>query len=260
LRRSAALLTAAAIKSLWPRVAFGCGSLTETGFFCDVDLSTPLKSSDLGLIERRIGQLRDSHLTFEREDVPIDDAISLMQRLGQPCKVEFLKLLTTDSPELVTKAVGAYHAVELGAQGGRALVTLCRMDDFIDLGHGSHVTHSGQVGPISLRSVAGAYWRGDSSRRQLQPIHARCFPSQSDMDASLERLGELAERDHRKLGREPKLFMLSPDVGAGLPLWLPNGMAIRDELERLALQEERREDYRRVATPHITKEALYVRS
>jgi threonyl-tRNA synthetase len=259
-RRSGAHLTAAAIKSLWPQAAFGCGLVTEVGFFCDVDLPTALKASDLGLVERRIGQLRDSHLPFEREDVPIDDAISLMQRLDQPYKVEILQLLKTDGADAVTKAVGGRHVVEAIAKGGRNLVTLWQMGDFVDLGHGSHVAHSGQVGPISIRSIAGAYWRGDSSHRQLQRLHALCFASQSDMDASIKRLEELAERDHRKLGRELKLFMLSPDVGAGLPLWLPNGMAIRDELERLALQEEHRRGYRRVATPHITKEALYIRS
>jgi threonyl-tRNA synthetase len=251
---------AAAIQSLWPQAAFGCGSVTEVGFFCDVDVSTPLKSSDLVLVERRIDELREAHLPFEREEMPIEDAISLMQRLGQSYKVELLNLLKMGGESAVTKAVGGWHAVEVNAEGGRVLVTLCRMGDCVDLGHGPNVAHSGQVGPISVRNIAGAYWRGDSCRRQLQRIHALCCASQSELDAMIERLQKAAEHDHRKLGRELKLFALSRDVGAGLPLWLPNGMVIRDELEQLALQEERRDGYQRVATPHIAREALYIRS
>jgi threonyl-tRNA synthetase len=258
LRRSGAYLMAAAIRSSWPQAAFGCGSATETGFFYDVDLPEPLKASDLELIERRIDEIRELNLRFERLDVPVDDAIRLMERLCQTYKVELLQLLKVGGS--AAKAVGDGEAVEVWADGGSALVTLYRMGDFVDLCCGPLLAHSGQVGPIKLRNIAGAYWRGDSSRRQLQRIHALCFPNQPDLDAAIERLREAAEHDHRKLGRELKLFMLSPDVGAGLPLWLPNGMVIRDELERLALQEERRDGYRRVATPHIAKEALYVRS
>jgi threonyl-tRNA synthetase len=260
LRRSGACLMAAAIRSSWPQAAFGCGSVTEIGFFYDVDLPEPLKASDLALIERRIGEMRELNLPFERVDVPIDDAIRLMERLGQTYKVELLQLLKAGGSAAVANAVGEEEAVGVCAEGGSALVALCRMGDFVDLCRGPLLSHSGQVGPIKLRNIAGAYWRGDSSRRQLQRIHALCFPNQPDLDAAIERLREAAEHDHRKLGRELKLFMLSPDVGAGLPLWLPNGMVIRDELERLALQEERRDGYRRVATPHITREALYVRS
>lgn len=260
LRRSGAYLMAAAIQASWPQAAFGSGSITEIGFFYDVDLPEPLKASDLELIERRIAEMRESNLLFERVEVPIDDAIRLMDRLRQPYKVELLQLLKMGGSAIAAKAAGDEEAIELREEGGEALVTLCRMGAFVDLCCGRLLAHSGQVGPIKVKNIAGAYWRGDSSRRQLQRIHALCFPSQSDMEATIERLREEAERDHRKLGRELKLFMLSPDVGAGLPLWLPNGMVIRDELERLALQEERRDRYRRVATPHIAKEALYVRS
>jgi threonyl-tRNA synthetase len=260
LRRSGACLMAAAVHASWPQAAFGCGSVTEIGFFYDVDLQEPLKASDLELIERRIDEMRELNLPFEQVDVPIDDAIRLMEQRGQTYKVELLQLLKNGDNAAVAQAVGDEDALGLCVKGGSALVALCRIGGFIDLCCGPLLMHSGQVGPIRLRNIAGAYWRGDSSRRQLQRIHALCFPGQSDLDAAVERLREAAERDHRKLGRELKLFMLSAEVGAGLPLWLPNGMVIRDELERLALQEQRRDGYRRVATPHITREALYLRS
>jgi threonyl-tRNA synthetase len=260
LRRSGACLMAAAIQASWPQAAFGCGSTTGIGFCYDVDLPEPLKASDLELIERRIDEMRQSNLRFERLEMPIDDAIRLMERLGQTYKVELLRLLESGGGAAVAKAVGDTEAVGACAEADSALVTLCRMGDFVDLCGEPLLTHSGQVGPIRLRNIAGAYWRGDRGRRQLQRIHALCFSSQSDLEDAIARLRVAAERDHRKLGRELKLFMLSPEVGAGLPLWLPNGMVIRDELERLALQEERRDGYRRVATPHITREALYLRS
>lgn len=214
--------------SVWLRIANTCRVLLRRR------LSYTAEASDLELVERRIDELRVSQLPFEHEHVSIEDAISLMQRLSQPYKVELLQLLKSDGRAAVTKAVG-WHVVEVGAEGGRAMVTLCRMGDFIDLSHGPHVAHSGEMGPISVRNIAGAYWRGDPSRRQLQRIHALCCASQSDLDALIKQLQEAAERDHRKLGRELKLFTLSQDVGAGLPLWLPNGMVVRDELERLAL-------------------------
>ena len=253
LRRSGACLMAAAIHASWPQAAFGCGSATEVGFFCDVDLPEPLKASDLELIERRIDEMRALNLPFERFDMPIGDAIGLMEQLGQPYKVELLQLLKTQGSAVLAKAVGDEDVAEVCAEGGNAPVALCRLGDFVDLGCGPLLAHSGQVGPIKVRNIAGAYWRGDGSRRQLQRIHALCFPDRSELEAAIERLRAAAERDHRKLGRELKLFMLSPEVGAGLPLWLPNGMVIRDELERLPLQEERRDGYRRVATPHITR-------
>ena len=113
---------------------------------------------------------------------------------------------------------------------------------------------------FKLMKIAGAYWRGDAKNAQLQRIYGTAWRDKKELDEYLHRLEEAEKRDHRKLGRELELFTFAPDVGAGLPLWMPNGMVIRQELEFLALNEERKDGYRRVATPHIAKEALYYRS
>jgi threonyl-tRNA synthetase len=185
LRRSGACLMAAAIHASWPQAAFGCGSTTGIGFFYDVDLPEPLKASDLELIERRIDEMRRSNLLFERLDLPLDDAIRLMERLGQAYKVEFLQLRETGGRAAVAKAVGDAEAVGACAEGDSGPVALCRIGDFVDLCGEPLLAHSGQVGPIKLRNIAGAYWRGDRSRRQLQRIHALCFSTQSELDAAI---------------------------------------------------------------------------
>ena len=143
---------AAAIHSSWRQAAFGCASATEIGFFYDVDLPEPLKLSDLELIERRIDEMRELNLPFERADVPIDEAIRLMERLGQPYKVELLQLLKMGGSAAVAKVAGEEDAVEIRAEGGSALVTLCGMGDFVDLCCGPLLPHSGHVGPIKLPS------------------------------------------------------------------------------------------------------------
>ncbi|HTO40436.1 MAG TPA: threonine--tRNA ligase, partial [Rhizomicrobium sp.] len=133
--------------------------------------------------------------------------------------------------------------------------------DWHDLCRGPHFASTSKIGQaFKLTKIAGAYWRGDSNNPQLQRIYGTAWRDEKELAAYLYQLEEAEKRDHRKIGREMELFTFSPDVGAGLPLWMPNGMVIRQELEFLALQEERKDGYRRVATPHITKEALYYRS
>jgi threonyl-tRNA synthetase len=133
--------------------------------------------------------------------------------------------------------------------------------DWHDLCRGPHFASTGKIGQaFKLTKIAGAYWRGDSNNPQLQRIYGTAWRDDKELAAYLYRLEEAEKRDHRKLGKELELFTFSPDIGAGLPLWMPNGMVIRQELEFLALQEERKDGYRRVATPHITKESLFYRS
>lgn len=242
---------AAAVLSLWPDAKFGVGPATETGFYYDFQLPVPLKESDLAAIESKMRALQEEKLPFVRSEVAIDEAIALMQQRGQPYKVELLDLL---------KARGSTAVA--GDDGGQGVdvVSFYQTGDFIDLCRGPHVEHAGQVGMFKLRSLAGAYWRGDEKNPQMQRIHALCYRNAEELAHAEWQLEQAELRDHRKLGKELKLFAFAQDVGSGLPLWLPKGMVLRDELERLALQEERRDGYQRVATPQITKEALYLRS
>ena len=179
-----------------------------------------------------------------------------MAKEGQDFKVELLKLLRDKGSTAIAKETGD----ESVAGEGLDEITFYRTGDFVDLCRGPHVDHSGQVGEFKLRSIAGAYWRGDANNAQLQRIHALAFETKEELEAEVTRLEEQAKRDHRKIGKELGLFTLVEEVGAGLPMWLPAGNVIRDELEKLARITEHRAGYKRVSTPHITKGDLYHRS
>ena len=261
MRHSCAHLMAAAIHRLWPAAKFGVGPAIEGGFYYDAELPETLKLEDLPRIEEVMRQLKNQKVPFERMEVPIDDAIALMKKLGQSYKVELLELLREKGSTAVAKDTGDDDAVGVAKDAsGVERVSLYQTDGFIDLCRGPHVTHAGEVGHFKLTRLAGAYWRGDAKNPQLQRIYGICFPTKEQVEHALWQIEEAKKRDHRKIGQEQQLFAFSADVGAGLPLWLPNGMVMRQELEFLALQEERRDGYLRVATPHITRENLYYRS
>ncbi|TGY90414.1 threonine--tRNA ligase [Marinicauda algicola] len=255
-RHSAAHLMAAAVKELYPNARFGVGPATATGFFYDIALDETLTPEDLQRIEKTMKELRKKKLPFERIDLPIDQAIEFMKEQGQDFKVELLKLLREKGSTAIAKETGDESVVGEGVD----TVSFFKTGDFVDLCRGPHVDNSAQVGHFKLRSIAGAYWRGDASNEQLQRIHALCFDTKEELEAELNRLEEQARRDHRKLGRELGLFTIVDEVGSGLPLWLPAGNVIRDELERLARTEEHKAGYKRVSTPHITKGDLYHKS
>jgi len=255
-RHSAAHLMAAAIKDLYPDAKFGVGPATATGFFYDIALNEPLTMDDLPKIEKRMKELRKEKHRFEREELDVDEAIACMARENQPFKVELLKLLRDKGSTAIARETGDESVVGEGAE----TVSFYRTGGFVDLCRGPHVDHSGQVGHFKLRSIAGAYWRGDQKNAQLQRIHALAFETKEELDAELVRLEEQARRDHRKIGKELGLFTISDEVGAGLPMWLPAGNVIRDELELLARKTEHKAGYQRVSTPHITKGDLYHRS
>jgi threonyl-tRNA synthetase len=261
MRHSCSHLMAAAIRQLWPQAKFGVGPAIENGFYYDVDLPETLKLEDLDKIELAMRQLRNKKLPFERIEVPVDEAITLMKELHQDYKVELLQLLKEKGSTAVVKDTGDEDAVGVGeGAGGATTISVYKTGDFVDLCRGPHVKDSSAVGQFKLNRISGAYWRGNAKNPQLQRIYGICFPTKEEVEYELWRLEEMKKRDHRRIGQDMNLFAFSADVGAGLPLWLPNGMVLRQELEHLALQEERRDGYVRVATPQITKEALYYRS
>jgi threonyl-tRNA synthetase len=198
--------------------------------------------------------LQKARLPLVRREVPIDDAITAMQ--AQPFKVELLNLLKERGSTAVAEASGDSTAVADGLES----VSLYQLGDFVDLCRGPHVEHTGQTGVFKLTGIAGAYWRGDAKNPQLQRIYAFCFQTKEELDLATWQYEEAKLRDHRRLGKDLELFTFSDDVGAGLPLWLPKGTIVRDELEYLARREERKAGYQRVSTPHLTKERLYYTS
>lgn len=239
LRHSASHLLAAAVLEMFPETKLGIGPATEDGFYYDFELPRPLIPEDLPLIEAKMKGLITKDLPFEKTTVAIDKAIDKSQVTAQIYKTELMRDLK---------------------KTGETQATFYRSGDFIDLCAGPHINSTKAIGAIKLLSIAGAYWRGDETNPQLTRIYGTAFATQVELDEYLAMLEEAKKRDHRKLGKELGIFTFDDDVGPGLPLWLPNGTIIIEQLEKLAHQTEVAGGYQQVRTPHIAKESLYLTS
>ena len=263
MRHSAAHLMAAAVQQLWPEAKFGVGPPTRNGFYYDIDLPQSLSAEDFPRIEEKMRELRKARLPYVRREIAIDEAISYMSEAGQPFKVELLGLLKEKGTTAVARETGDESmaaAADGPGAGGADQVSFYETGSFVDLCRGPHVEHSGEIGAFKLLNVAGAYWRGSEKNPQLQRIYGLAYKNDQELKAEVQRLEEVKKRDHRRLGKELEIFTFADEVGAGLPLWLPNGAVLRKELEKLATEEERRDGYQPVVTPILAKEDLYYRS
>ncbi|MFQ5633450.1 MAG: threonine--tRNA ligase, partial [bacterium] len=257
MRHSAAHLMAAAVQSLYPEAKFGVGPAIDYGFYYDIELPVTLKPEDLRKIEKRMLELKKKNLGYERIEVPIDEAIEIMQGIGQTYKVELLNLLKERGSTAVLKETGDANVAEADGTTGATSVSLYKTGEFLDLCRGPHVESTKEIGVFKLTRIAGAYWRGNEKNPQLQRLYGIAFETKEDLKAHLAMLEEAKKRDHRRLGQQLGIFAISEEVGRGLPLWLPNGTILCEELEKLAKEEERKDGYVRIATPHITKDKLY---
>jgi threonyl-tRNA synthetase len=259
MRHSCAHLLAAAIRELWPAARFGVGPAIEDGFYYDVEFPEPVGDADLPRIEQRMREIQARDEPFVAGAWPVDRAIATMRAADQPYKAELVALLR----ERGSTAVGRELDDDLGGADDDAALSevgVVSLGGFTDLCKGPHVASAGAIGPFRLTGLAGAYWRGDASRPQLTRVYGLCFASQEALDHRLWEIAEARKRDHRLLGRQLDIYAMSDAVGAGLPLWLPNGTAIRLELEKLARAFEGRAGYRPVSTPAIAREGLYLKS
>jgi threonyl-tRNA synthetase len=243
LRHSLAHVLAMAVQDLRPGTKLGFGPPIDDGFYYDFVLSEPLSDKDFPAIEKRMRQILKRNVKFEEEQLPVPEALERLEEMGEPYKVEYAKELA-ETQNLDT--LGFY-----------------RSGDFVDMCRGPHVPHTGKIpsGSFKLRSLAGAYWRGDSDNIQMTRVYAWAYPSKEELDEHVRRHELALQNDHKKLGRELDLFEIDTElVGPGLPLWLPKGTVIRDELEKLAKELEFEAEYERIATPQIAKTALYYMS
>jgi threonyl-tRNA synthetase len=250
MRHSAAHIMAQAVMDLFPGTKFGFGPAIDEGFYYDFQLPRPATLDDLPAIEARMKEIIKGKHSFTREELAIDAARAKFS--DQPFKVDQIN------------ALAAGELDEHGNAGANAAtsVSIYSHDKFVDLCRGPHVTNTGEipVDALKLLSIAGAYWRGDEKNPQLTRIYGTVFATKKELDEYLWQIEEAKKRDHRKLGKEMEIFVLDEDVGPGLPLWLPNGGVLIEELEALAKETERDAGYVRVRTPHITKEALFLKS
>jgi threonyl-tRNA synthetase len=234
---SSAHLLAEAVEATFPGVKFWVGPAVDRGFYYDMDLGERSISEDeLAGLEKKMAELSKKNSEFIRKSISKQDAISYFTEKGDEYKLDLLQGLTDGE------------------------ITFYTQGDFTDLCRGPHIPHTGLIKAIKLTSVAGAYWKGDEKNKQLTRIYGVSFPSQKELDEHLQMLEEAKKRDHRKLGKELGIFTFDDDVGPGLPLWMPNGTIIIEELEKLAKETELEAGYKRVVTPHIAKESMYLTS
>ncbi len=244
MRHSTAHVLAQAVLEMFPEAKLGVGPVIDHGFYYDFLLPRPLIPEDLDLLEEKMQRIVKEGQSFERSEEAPEDVIAFLEKAEQPFKVELAREFA-EAGQVLT----FYKNVNREGQ-----------TKFIDLCRGGHTQSTQEIGAFKLNKIAAAYWRGKETNPQLQRIYGLCFPTQEELDAHLKMLAEAEKRDHRKLGKELEIFMISDEVGAGLPLWLPNGSIIVEEIERLAKEMETAHGYQRVRTPHITKGTLYHKS
>ena len=258
LRHSTAHIMAAAVRRLYgPNVKFGVGPAIEDGFYHDFDLPVRLADEDLARIEAEMAKIIASAAPFVREEVPLDTAVALMQAAGQEYKVELLRAIASGGMVDSEEAAGA--EAKPAEDAATSLVSLYHSADFVDLCRGPHIPHAGRIPAFKLLSVAGSYWRGDSSRPMLQRIYGTAFSSKKLMDEHLARLEEAKKRDHRRIGKDLDLFSFH-DEGPGFAFFHPNGMIVLNEMLAFWRDVHREAGYVEVRTPTILSEALWHRS
>ena len=237
LLHSSAHLLAQAIKALYPQAKIAIGPALVDRYYYDIDVDISINEKELEKIELKMKELAKENMQVERVELSRNDALEKFKSMGEDYKVEII----SEIPE-------------------EDIISAYKQGDFIDLCRGPHVPSTGKIKYFKLLSSAGAYWRGDENNKMLQRIYGTAWFSKEDLKTFLFNLEEAKKRDHRKLGKELEIYTFDEEVGPGLPLWLPNGTIIMEELEDLAKETERKGGYSRVRTPHLTKGDLYEKS
>ena len=237
LLHSTAHLMAQAVKELFPDAQVTIGPAIENRFYYDFDIEGTFSEDDLKKIEEKMHELSKNDYSVHRKELTREEAIKIFADMNETYKVEIIE----------------------GIDPGEKL-SAYEQEDFIDLCRGPHVPSTGKIKHFKLLESSGAYWRGDENNKMLQRIYGTSFGSKKALKEYLHFLEEAKKRDHRKLGKELKIFTFDEEVGPGLPLWLPNGAVIIEELEKLAKEVEREAGYTQVRTPHLTKGKLYEKS
>lgn len=259
MRHSLAHIMANAVQHLWPEAKFGVGPAVDNGFYYDIDLGPDVKISedDFAKIESEMKKIIEADQALERSEKPIDEALAWSQQTKQPYKEELLNDLKRSG----TTEVKDLDPAELGTitEGDAAVaqVSFYTNGDFTDLCRGPHVASTGKVGAFKLLRIAGAYWRGNEKNAQMQRLYGVAFENETDLKKHLEMLEEAKKRDHRKLGQELDLYVVSDLVGSGLPMFTPRGTVLREQLSTYSNQLREHIGFQKVWIPHITKTSLY---
>ena len=234
---SSAHLLAEAVEMQFPGAKFWVGPALEKGFYYDIDLGgKTLKEEDVIILEKKMNELAKQANAYIRKEMSKAEAVAYFTEKGDEYKLDLLS----------------------GLQDGT--ITFYTQGQFTDLCRGPHIPNTGAIKAIKITNIAGAFWKGDEKNKMLTRVYGVTFPNQKELDEYLLMLEEAKKRDHRKLGKELGIYTMDDDVGPGLPLWMPNGTIIIEELENLAKETEEAAGYKRVVTPHIAKESMYITS
>lgn len=234
---STAHLMAEAVESMFPGVKFWVGPPVDNGFYYDMDLGDKkITEEDLRVLEKKMNELVKQNNQYIRKETPKAEAIEYFTQKGDEYKLDLLQNLEDGN------------------------ITFYTQGNFTDLCRGPHIPNTGFIKAVKLTNIAGAYWKGDEKNKQLTRIYGISFPSQKELDEYLAMVEEAKKRDHRKLGKELGIYTMDDDVGQGLIMWMPNGTVVIEELEKLAKETEEAAGYKRVVTPHIAKESMYLTS
>jgi threonyl-tRNA synthetase len=234
---SSAHLLAEAVEMQFPGAKFWVGPALEKGFYYDIDLGgKTLKEEDVIILEKKMNELAKQANAYIRKEMSKTEAVAYFTEKGDEYKLDLLS----------------------GLEDGT--ITFYTQGQFTDLCRGPHIPNTGAIKAIKITNIAGAFWKGDEKNKMLTRVYGVTFPNQKELDEYLLMLEEAKKRDHRKLGKELGIYTMDDDVGPGLPLWMPNGTIIIEELERLAKETEEAAGYKRVVTPHIAKESMYITS
>jgi threonyl-tRNA synthetase len=249
IRHSSAHIMAQAVLEMFPGAKIAIGPAIEEGFYYDFDLPRTLTPEDLEQIQKRMAEIIKGNYPFVRKEVSADEARAIFK--DQPYKIELIEGLEQGGTD--------EHGNPLDE---KPVISTYTHDSFTDLCRGPHVASTGEINPraVKLMQVSGAYWRGDEKRPMLQRIYGTAWNNPKELDDYLVRIEEAKKRDHRKLGKELEIFTFDEEVGPGLPLWLPRGGAMIEEIEKLAKEMEFKNGYERVKTPHLAKEDLFLHS
>ncbi len=252
---------AQAIQHLYPDAKFGVGPAIENGFYYDIDLGeATISESDLPRIEKEMKKIIAQDLPFTHKDVPVDEAIAWASERNQPYKVELLNDLKRSGTTVAKDINDSQFGAVADGESKVDTVSLYSQGDYTDLCRGGHVESTGKVGAFTLTRVAGAYWRGNEHNPQMQRIYGVAFATQQELDDYLAMIEEAKRRDHRVLGPQMQIYMISEAVGAGLPLMMPRGETLKNLLIQYMRQEEEKRGYQYVETPVLAHENLYIRS
>jgi Threonyl-tRNA synthetase len=237
LLHSTAHLMAQAVKELFPKAKVTIGPTIVNGFYYDFDVDKTFLDEDLEKIEKKMKELANSSQEIFRSEISAKDAVSLFKNINEDYKVEIIEQINPDD-----------------------VISIYKQSNFVDLCRGPHVSNTSKIKYFKLLSTSGAYWRGNENNKMLQRIYGTVFSTKDSLRNHLNNLEEAKKRDHRKIGKELKLFTFDSEIGPGLPLWLPNGTVMIEELEKLAKYTEKKAGYDQVRTPHLTKGIVYEKS